>query len=287
MLVHLKKIITQAMATKSAVPAFNVVNLETALGVSKAAEKTDQPVIIQISEGAANYAGLEIIVAVLKKISTDKKNSAPIALHLDHGQNLTLIKKCLALGFSSVHIDGSSYPLAKNIALTKKVVALAKKYGAWVQGEVGALPGSEDKIKNPKNKKLLLTNPLDAQKFLLATRVNTLAISIGNEHGIDKMRRAKFPRLDWARLAHIHQLLPHTPLVLHGASGIKTADLKKARQLGIRIVNIDTELRLAFTNTMRQVLAQDAWVYDPRKILGPASLAVEKIAAKKIKQLCG
>ncbi|HPI67310.1 MAG TPA: class II fructose-bisphosphate aldolase family protein [bacterium] len=287
MLVHIKKIIAPLKNNNSAIPAFNVINLETALGVAKAAEKLRQPVIMQISEGAANYAGLEIIVDVLKQIAGDKKNSAPIALHLDHGQDLTLIKKCLELGFSSVHIDGSHYPLAKNIALTKKIVALAKKYGAWVQGEVGALPGSEDKIKNLKNKKFFLTNPLDAQKFLLATRVNTLAVSIGNEHGIDKMRRANFPRLDWGRLAQIHQLLPHTPLVLHGASGIKTADLTKARHLGIKIVNIDTELRLAFTNTMRQILAQDAWVYDPRKILGPASLAVEKIAAKKIKQLCG
>ncbi len=279
MLVHIKKIIQAAEKGNYAVGAFNVNNLEIVQAVLMAAQKTKSPVIIQVTEGAIKYAGLEEITALIKSAAGEVK--VPVALHLDHGHDFSLIKQCIKQGFSSVMIDASNLNFKKNVVLTKKVVAYAKKYGVWVQAELGALEGAEDWIKVGAGKGYF-TEPEEAKRFVRETKINTFAPSIGNYHGVAKIVEKKTLKLDLKRLAEIDKIVP-VPLVLHGASGFPSRQLRLAIKSGIRVINIDSELRLSFTLAERAFLEKNRSEYDPRKILGPAIDAMQKVAVSKMK----
>lgn len=281
MLVHIKKIVTDAKKQGYAVGAFNVNNLETVLAITQAAEKLKSPVIIQVTEGAIEYAGLSEIVALIKAAANDIK--APVAVHLDHGHSLSIVKKCIAEGVSSVMIDGSSLSYKKNVLLTKKVVQYARTKNVWVQGELGRLEGSEDWVK-VKRAEEYLTAPNDAKKFVRETGVNSLAVAIGNYHGVEKIIQKKKLRLDLKRLAEIDKVVA-VPLVLHGASGFPSGQIKEAIKRGICIVNIDSELRISFIEAEREFLRKNKNVFDPRKILTPAIKEMQKTIEKKMRIL--
>ncbi|MBT5338428.1 class II fructose-1,6-bisphosphate aldolase [Candidatus Falkowbacteria bacterium] len=278
MLVHVKKIISKAERGGYAVGAFNVNNLEIIAAVLNAAEKLKSPVIIQTTEGAIEYAGLEELVALVKAAAADLK--VPVALHLDHGHDFELIKKCIEYGYSSVMIDASDKPFKKNIALVKKVVNYAHKRQVWVQAELGRLEGSEDWIKVGQ-KDVYLTEPEEAKDFVKQTGVDTFAPAIGNYHGVGKIINKKVLKLDLKRLEKIDKLVK-VPLVLHGASGFPDNQIKGAVKAGVRVINIDSELRISFTKAERKFLKLNKDVYDPRKILAPAIKAMQKTVEKKI-----
>lgn len=282
MLVHIKDLIKDAQKNNYAVGAFNVCNLETTLAVVRAAQKLGSPAIIQVSETTIEYAGLKPITQIVETIAKNEAVKIPIALHLDHGKSFRSIAECINVGFSSIHIDASELPLQENILLTKQSVDYAHKNDAWAQGEIGILKGVEDKAQTPEDMEPFFTDPEDALNFVKETSVDTLAISIGNMHGIKKFRDVGVPDLDLKRLEEIHDNLKLMPIVLHGASGIKKDQIEPAIKLGVRIINIDTELRLSFTEALRSILAKDSQIYDPRQVLSPAMDAMQKIVESKI-----
>ena len=274
MLVHIKKIITDAEKGQYAVGAFNVNNLEIVQAVINAAEKMKSPVIIQVTEGAIKYAGLKEITAIVK--SSAQESSVPIALHLDHGHDF----KFITAGFSSVMIDASALPYKKNVALTKKVVAYAHARKVWVQAELGTLEGAEDWVKVGKGEGYF-TDPEEALGFVKETKINVFAPSVGNYHGVAKIVDKKILKLDLKRLAKIGKIVP-VPLALHGASGFPAGQIKSAIKAGVRVINIDSELRLSFAQAERTFFEMNINEYDPRKILQPAILAMQKVVEKKI-----
>ena len=278
MLVHIKKILNKAVKGKYAVGAFNANNLEIVLAIIGAAENKKSPVIIQMTEGAIKYAGLEEMVAIVSAAASGV--NVPVAMHLDHGHDFAIIKKCIKAGFSSVMLDGSLYPYKKNVQLTRKVVNYAKKYDVFVQGEMGKLEGLEDWVK-VKSGDAYLTDPMEAKQFVAETGIDTLAVAIGNYHGVEKIIEKKVLRLDLKRLAEIAKVVS-VPLVLHGASGFAPREIKSAIGLGIRVVNIDSDLRVSFTLAERKFLKENKAVFDPRKILEPAILAMQDTVEKKI-----
>jgi len=278
MLVHIKKIITAAEKGEYAVGAFNVNNLEIVQAVINAAAKMRSPVIIQVTEGAIKYAGLKEITALVKSYAAETK--IPVALHLDHGHDFKIIKKCIAAGFSSVMIDASSLPYKKNVELTKKVVSYAHARKVWVQAELGTLEGAEDWIKVGKGEGYF-TDPMEAKRFVKETKINVFAPSVGNYHGVAKIVEKKVLKLDLKRLAEIGKIVP-VPLVLHGASGFPEGQIKAAIKAGIRVINIDSELRLSFAQAERTFFEMNINEYDPRKILEPAIVAMQKVVIKKI-----
>lgn len=283
MLVHIKEILKKAQTKEYAVGAFNVANLETTLGVVRAAAKTNSPVIVQVSETTIEYAGLKPITHIVETIAKNEAVKVPVALHLDHGKSFRSVAECINAGFSSIHIDASELPFDENVVLTKQTVDYSHKNNVWAQGELGILRGTEDKVKTPEDLAPFFTDPDDAQEFVKKTNIDTLAVSIGNMHGIKKFREIGVPDLDLKRLEKIHHKLPDIPIVLHGASGIKEDQIRGSIKLGVRVVNIDTELRLAFSKSLRQTLEKDSMLYDPRKILSPSIDAIQAVVESKIK----
>lgn len=296
MLVTGKQILTKAQRGKYAVGAFNVNNLEIVQAVINAAIMTKSPVILQTSEGAIDYGGLNFLYSLMKVASSAP---VPVAIHLDHGKNLDLIKECIDLGYTSVMYDGSSLSFEENIKNTKKVVAWAKKKGVSVEAELGAISGIEDLV-SVKDKDAHLTNPLQAVEFVKRTGCDSLAIAIGTSHGPIKFKGD--PELDLKRLAKIKKLVK-VPLVLHGASGVpqemvkiakkygaklenfKGLDdklLKQAIKLGICKVNTDTDIRLAFDAGIREIIATKPDVYDPRKIMSKAKEYMYQVVVHRI-----
>lgn len=282
MLTNLKNILDLTKGKNCAIGAFNVANLETTLAVVQAANKLRAPVIIQVSETTIEYAGLNTIVAIVKTLAEDNNITVPIALHLDHGKSFESVKKCIDAGFSSIHIDASLLPFNDNVELTKTSVLYAHEHNVLAQGELGILKGIEDKAQTPADMAPFFTDPKEAAEFVKLTGVDTLAVSIGNMHGIKKFRDIEVPPLDIARLKEIHELIPNIPIVLHGASGVKAEQIKPAIENGVRIINIDTELRLAFSVSLKETLTDNSLLYDPRQILMPSILAIEKVVSEKI-----
>ncbi|MFA4871923.1 MAG: class II fructose-bisphosphate aldolase [Patescibacteria group bacterium] len=284
MIVHIKEIIKKAQKGNYAIGAFNTINLETTIGILRAAQKMKSPVIIQISPRTIEYAGLETIMGIIENVARAEAKNIPIAVHLDHGKSFEIVKQCVDAGFSSVHLDASEFDFEKNMALTKKAVDYAHRHGVWAQGELGRLFGQEGLIRVilPKNPDEYMTDPAKAKEFVQKTGVDTLAVSIGAMHGHFTGQE----KIDFNRLTEIIKKVKN-PLVLHGGSGVKTAEIRKAIKLGIRIINLDTDLRLAFTTTLRQTLRKIDGSHDPRKILAPSIEAVEKTVETKIKILGG
>ncbi|MBU1132255.1 class II fructose-bisphosphate aldolase [Patescibacteria group bacterium] len=279
MLVHIKKIIRKAQQFGYAVPAFNVNNLETIIAVLRAAEKMKSPVILQATESAIAYAGLEELSALMRAAAGEV--NVPVAIHLDHGHDLKIIKQAIAQDFFSVMIDGSACPYKKNVLLTKKVVRFAHEKKVWVQGEIGRLEGAEDWVKTGKLE-AFFTEPEDAVRFVQDTGVDALAVAIGNYHGVEKIIEKKELKLDLKRLAEIATVV-RAPLVLHGASGFPAGQIKKAIKSGIRIINIDSELRISFAKAQMEFWRKNNKIFDPRKILKPSILKMQKTAEEKIK----
>jgi len=279
MLVHIKQIISWANKNKKAVGAFNTFNLESTQAIIQAAEKTKKPVIIQFTETTTNYAQIEALTCLIKKIAQQSK--AQIALHLDHGKSLKIVKQAIDLGFSSIMMDGSMYSYKKNVNLVKKIVNYAKKRKTWVQAELGRIADYHQYMA-AKNKNKFLTDPKLAASFINATKANILAVCIGNVHGVAKIKKGA-PKLDLKRLEQINKEVS-MPIVLHGASAIPVSKLKKCIDLGVRIFNVDSELRHAFTEALKKY---DKKQTDPRKILRPVFDNVEKAVIKKIKVLSG
>lgn len=279
MIVHIKEILKKYPRGKRALGAFNTYNLESTLGILRAAKAKKTPVIIQISEATIKYAGLKTILAIIETAAEKEAKDIPIAVHLDHGQSFEIVSECVKEGVSSVHMDGSALPFKKNAALTKKAAAFCHRRGVWVQGELGALPGKEGmtKVKIPKDPGLYLTDPVQAEKFVKLTGVDALAVSVGTLHG----RFVGREKVDLARIKQIARRVKK-PLVLHGASGVSDLRLGKAIKAGISIINIDTDLRIAFTRTLKRTLQKELSFYDPRKILSPSALSLQKAVEKKI-----
>ena len=278
MLVHIKEILKKAEAGKYAVGAFNVNNLEIVLAVISAAEKMKSPAIIQTTEGAIKYAGLEELVALVKAAAKEAK--VPVALHLDHGHDFDLIKKAINLGYSSVMIDASDKPFDENIKQVKRVVRYAHARKVWVQAELGQLAGAEDWIKvNEANE--FFTDPLEAKRFVTLTKIDTFAPAVGNYHGVAKIVGKKKLKLNLKLLEKIDKLVS-VPLVLHGASGFPAKEIKGAIKAGIRIINIDSELRVSFVKAEKKFLAANKNEFDPRKVLTPAIQEMTKTVEKKI-----
>jgi len=226
MLTTNKIILNKARKGKYAVGAFNFVNLEVLQGIINAAELEKSPVIVQTTEGAIDYAGIEYLSAIA--LTSAKKAKVPVALHLDHGKELSYIRAAIKNGYTSVMIDGSHLPFEENIAITRKAVALARKKNVSVEAELGTLGGIEDKVSGKVN----LTDPAKAVEFVERTGVDTLAVAIGTSHGAYKFKVKS--KLDFRRLRQIRDVI-RIPLVFHGASGIPPDIVKKAVKYGAKL----------------------------------------------------
>jgi len=274
-LVPITDLLKKAEEGGYAVGAFNCNNMEIVQAIIAAAEAERSPVIMQASQGAIKYAGIEFITAMAKVAAENA--TVPVALHLDHGTSFEQVMLCIRKGFSSVMIDGSKLPLEENIALTKKVIDVAHAVGVSVEAELGKIGGTEDDI-HVDEKDAFFTNPEEAKTFVEQTGVDALAVAIGTAHGQYK----GIPELDFPRLEKIRSLV-NIPIVLHGSSGVPDEAIKKAITLGVRKVNIDTNIREAFVQAARDVLNRDAKEIDPRKVLGPAREAAIEVIREKIR----
>jgi fructose-bisphosphate aldolase class II len=286
-----------------AVGAFNVNNMEIIQGIVDAAKAEKSPIILQVSAGARKYAKHIYLMKLVEAAVED--SGLPIALHLDHGDDFEICKSCIDGGFTSVMIDGSKHSFEDNIALTKRVVEYAHERGVVVEAELGKLAGVEDDVK-VEAKDAIYTNPDQAVEFVQRTGVDSLAIAIGTSHGAYKFKGE--PKLDFERLEKITNLLPNFPIVLHGAStvipefvdlcnkyggsvagaqGVPENLLRRAAQLGVCKINIDTDLRLAMTASIRKHLAENPGDFDPRQYLKPAREALQAMVAHKMKNVLG
>lgn len=308
MLVHPVKLLKRARAHGYAVPAFNIYNLETAQAVLAAAEELRSPVILQTSEGALKYAGMDFLAAIAHVGAALSR--VPVAFHLDHGKDYALVKEAIESGYyTSVMFDGSSFPFEVNAGKTRAVVKFAHSRGVAVEAELGALLGVEDTVRVAARDGYF-TDPNDAREFVKYTGCDTLAVSIGTSHGAYKnFVKAKKITLDLRRLEKIASAVK-APLVLHGAScvsqkmvrklhkkcallgdcarlsgaqGIPEEEERAAIRLGIAKINIDTDLRIAWTAAVREALIGDKTAYDPRTILSPARDLMREVAKEKMK----
>jgi len=275
------KILKAAQREKWAVGQFNVSNLETLKGIFAAARKLKSPVIIGTSEGESKFLGLRETRALVSLL--EEETGVPAILNLDHGKSLDYIKRAIQAGYDSVHFDGSKLPLSQNIALTVKVVKYAARFGVLVEGEVGFIKGNSKILKKiPKTRLEDLTDPIEARKFVDKTGVDSLAINIGTFHGIASSGRN--PHINIARLREIKEVLKERVfLVLHGGSGTPKEDVKAAIKIGIVKININTELRKAFTGSLRKGLKEKIGETTPYKYLPVAIGAVQKVVEEKIK----
>ncbi len=305
-LVTSKDLFKRAYAEHFAVGAFNVNNMEIIQGIFEAAIAEKAPLIIQVSAGARKYARHEYLIHLIQASIEMAKASGvdlPVVLHLDHGEDFEICKKCIDGGFTSVMIDGSKHPFEENIKLTKQVVDYAHPRGVVVEAELGRLAGVEDNIKVDA-KDSSYTDPGQAKEFVERTGCDSLAVAIGTSHGAYKFKGDA--KLDFQRLAEIEKVLPGFPLVLHGASsvpedlvaicneyggkiqgskGVPESMITQASKGGVCKVNIDTDLRLAMTGAIRKVFAESPGEFDPRKYLAPAREAIKQVVIRKLKVL--
>ncbi len=298
----------KALAGKYAIGAYNVNNMEILQGIAEAAEETRSPIILQVSAGARKYANQTYLIKLVEAALAT--TTVPIALHLDHGADFEICKACIDGGFSSVMIDGSRFPLEENIALTKKVVEYAHAHGVSVEAELGKLAGVEDDVK-VHAKDSTYTDPAEAVRFVKETGCDSLAVAIGTSHGAYKFSGEA--KLDFERLAEIKNALaeagfPDYPLVLHGSSsvpaefvakcnkfggqlpnaqGVPEDMLNYASKHGVAKINIDTDLRLAMTSTIREFFVEHPEKFDPREYMGPGRTAVKEMVMHKMRDVLG
>ena len=300
-LVTTKNMFEKSMKEHFAIGAFNVNNMEIIQGIIDAAKEENSPVILQASESAIKYARINYLTKMIE--AALEETNIPVALHLDHGATFEICKLCIDSGFTSVMIDGSKYNFEQNVELTKKVVEYAHKNGVVVEAELGKLAGIEDDV-NVSQDDARYTDPDQAKEFVERTGCDSLAIAIGTSHGAYKFKGEANLRFDI--LEKIKAKIPQTPIVLHGAStvipelvqtcnkyggdmpdakGVPNEMLKKAGELGVSKINVDTDLRLAMTSEIRKFLAENPKEFDPRKYLTPAREKVKETVQYKIKNV--
>jgi fructose-bisphosphate aldolase class II len=274
-LVGVDVLLQQAQQEGYAVGAFNANNMEIVQAIIQAAEAEKSPVIMQASQGAIKYAGLEFITGMVKIAA--ENSPVPVALHLDHGTDFNQVIRCIRSGFTSVMFDGSKLSLKDNIATTRKILEIANPIGVSVEAELGKIGGTEDEV-HVETREAAFTDPEEARYFVEQTGIKSLAIAIGTAHGQYKGE----PRLDFERLATIKRLV-NIPIVLHGSSGVPDEAVRKAISLGVCKVNIDTNIREAFVGAIRAVVQARPKEIDPRQILGPARDAAVAIIREKMR----
>jgi len=286
-----------------AIGAFNVNNMEIIQGITEAAKEVNAPLILQVSAGARKYAKHTYLLKLVEAAVIE--TGLPIVLHLDHGDSFELCKSCIDGGFTSVMIDGSHLPFEENIKLTRQVVDYAHSKGVVVEGELGRLAGIEDAV-NVADKDAAFTDPDEVEEFVERTGVDSLAIAIGTSHGAYKFKGE--PRLRFDILEEVQKRLPGFPIVLHGASsvmpeyvdminkyggdmsgakGVPEDMLRKAASMAVCKINIDSDLRLAMTATIRKYMAENPSHFDPRQYLGSAREAIKQVVKHKIVNVLG
>jgi ketose-bisphosphate aldolase len=276
MVVRTAELYRRAREGGYAIGAFNVSTLEAIKAIINAANRLNSPVIIETSENEMNYLEPGLVVDIVKELA--EKLTIPVGIHLDHGKSLEMIERAVNAGYTSVHFDGSLLPYQENLALTQEIAAYAKAHNVSLEAELGKIPGSsqvhEEKLEISRES---LTDPIQAQEFVDATRIDILAVSIGNTHGLYQNE----PSLDFIRLEELSKI--GLPMSLHGGSGIPEDQIRKAVKLGIAKVNVNTELRAAFTDTLRQELSEKPEEIVPYEYLPEEISAVEEIVEEKIK----
>ena len=303
-LVTTKEMFEKSMKEHFAIGAFNVNNMEIIQGIMDAAAKQNSPVILQASSSAIKYARIRYLMKMVEAAVEEYPN-IPVAIHLDHGPDFETCKMCIDNGFTSVMIDGSKYDFEENVRLTKQVVDYAHSHGVVVEAELGKLAGIEDEV-NVSASDAMYTDPEQAKEFVERTGCDSLAIAIGTSHGAYKFKGEAKLRFDI--LAKIKELIPNTPIVLHGAStvipelvetcnkyganipgakGVPDEMLHEASMLGVSKINVDTDLRLAMTAEIRKVFAEEPGAFDPRKYLTPAREKIEETVSHKMKDVFG
>lgn len=275
MLAHIKDIVNDAKKNKYAIGAFNIHGIESALGVAYAAEQAKSPAIIQVSESTIEYMGLKPITHLVSTVAKNIAPHVPIALHLDHGKSLDSIFECIKAGFTSVHIDASHLPLDENIALTKQVVAMGHRKGVWVQGEIGSIIGGHGKI-GGKIKGIPMADPKEVIEFVRATKVDTIAAAIGTAHGVFTNED-----IDLKILREIKKATK-IPFVLHGGSGVKVEKIKKSIKEGVNVINIGSDIKIAFCKTLIKNCAKNKNETDPRVLLKPTIEAIKKVVIEQM-----
>lgn len=304
-LVTTKEMFQKAYEGGYAIGAFNVNNMEIIQGIMEAAGEEKSPVILQVSAGARKYAKHEYLVNLVK--ASLEYADVPVALHLDHGADFEICKSCIDGGFTSVMIDGSHHSFEDNIALTKKVVEYAHAHGVVVEGELGRLAGIEDDV-NVSAEDASYTRPEEVEEFVKRTGVDSLAIAIGTSHGAFKFKPGTKPQLRFDILEEIEKRLPNFPIVLHGASsvsqeyvkiinenggklddaiGIPEDMLRQAARMAVCKINIDSDLRLAFTAGIRQHMNENPGHFDPRQYLTPARANIKTLVRHKLTEVLG
>ncbi len=293
----------KAYAGGYAIGAFNVNNMEIIQGIVEAATEEQAPLILQVSSGARKYANTTYLTKMVE--AAVETSGLPICLHLDHGDTFALCKDCVDSGFTSVMIDASAHPFAENISITKQVVEYAHDHGVVVEAELGKLAGIEDAV-NVSAKDAQFTDPDQVEEFVHKTGVDSLAIAIGTSHGAYKFKGQ--PQLRFDILEEVSKRLPGFPIVLHGASsvpqdlvakinqyggsmpgaqGVPEEMLRKAASMAVCKINIDSDLRLAVTATIREHFALNPSHFDPRQYLGPAREAVKQVVKHKLVDVLG
>ena len=304
-LVTSKEMFEKAYKGGYAIGAFNVNNMEIIQGITGAAADLKAPVILQVSKGARAYANRTYLMKLVEAAVID--TGLPICLHLDHGDTFELCKSCIDDGFTSVMIDASSKPFAENIALTRQVVEYAHDHGVVVEAELGTLAGIEDEV-NASAEDSSYTRPEEVQEFVEKTGCDSLAIAIGTSHGAYKFKPGTKPQLRFDVLEEVEKKLPGFPIVLHGSSsvpqefvekinrfggnmpgaiGVPEDQLRKAASMAVCKINIDSDLRLAMTASIREYLAEHPDHFDPRQYLKPARQAIHDMVAHKIVDVLG
>ena len=304
-LVTSKEMFKKAYEGGYAIGAFNVNNMEIVQGITEAAKMENAPVILQVSKGARAYANHTYLVKLVE--AAVKETDLPIVLHLDHGPDFETCKSCIDGGFTSVMIDASSKPFRENIAITKQVVEYAHDRGVVVEAELGTLAGIEDEVKVSAEDSSY-THPEEVEEFVAGTGCDSLAIAIGTSHGAYKFKPGTKPQLRFDVLEEVSRRLPGFPIVLHGSSsvpqdlvdkvnryggnmpgavGVPEDQLRKAASLSVCKINIDSDLRLAMTATIREYLAEHPADFDPRQYLKPAREAIKQIVTHKLVNVLG
>ena len=288
-----------------AIAAFNVNNMEIVQGITEAASELRAPLILQVSKGARAYANHTYLMKLVEAAVIE--TGLPICLHLDHGDSFELCKSCIDGGFTSVMIDASSKPFEENIAITKQVVEYAHDHGVVVEAELGTLAGIEDEVKVEEGH-ASYTRPEEVQEFVERTGCDSLAIAIGTSHGAYKFKPGTKPQLRFDVLAAVEKNLPGFPIVLHGASsvpqefvaeinkyggnmpgaiGVPEDQLRQAARSAVCKINIDSDLRLAMTASIRKYFAEHPADFDPRQYLKPARAAIKEMVKHKIVDVLG
>ena len=304
-LVTSKEMFEKAYQGGYAIGAFNVNNMEIVQGITEAAKDLNAPLILQVSKGARAYANHTYLIHLVQ--AAVEETGLPIVLHLDHGDSYELCKSCIDGGFTSVMIDASSKPFAENIEITKQVVAYAHDHGVVVEAGLGTLAGVEDEVKvNAEDSSY--TRPEEVEEFVTKTGCDSLAIAIGTSHGAYKFKPGTKPQLRFDILEEVSKRLPGFPIVLHGSSsvpqeyvkmvnenggnmpgaiGVPEDQLRKAASMAVCKINIDSDLRLAMTGTIRKYFNDHPADFDPRQYLKPARENIKKLVAHKIVDVLG